>query len=214
MDRSGFKWVVGSGSALPAAVAKWREVAPHLELKSLEINDDKNFTFDLSPLEKMVDRNNAESVSAFVALGPQFMNFRRFELFALLKERGMKLPPLIEPGAIVANDVQLSENVWIGAGAVIGSGCKIGYNCFIGAHATVCYGCNLGNSAWIESGVILGEHCLIGSNSIIRKGVILNDGVQIGKGCEIQALGHFVKNIPSNTYIRNDFDENIVIVGR
>ena len=205
--------MVGAGHALEAAAAAWREVAPSLQIKAIEICGDANFTFDLSPLEQLAQSQAASEITAFVAFGPQFMNFRRFELMAMLKERGLKLPSLIAPGATVAADVRLAENVWVGAGAVIGTGCKIGYNTFIGARAVFGARCTVGNSSWIEPGVVVGDGCSVGANSIVGRGVILDDSLVIGRNCVVDRAGRYTSNIASKIFLRNDFDLPLIIVG-
>ena len=205
--------MVGAGHALEAAAAAWREVAPSLQIKAIEICGDANFTFDLSPLEQLAQSQAASEITAFVAFGPQFMNFRRFELMAMLKERGLKLPPLIAPGATVAADVRLAENVWVGAGAVVGAGCKIGYNTFIGARVALGARCAIGNSAWIESGVVAGNGCGVGANSIVGRGVILDDGIVVGRCCVVDRAGRYASNIASKTFLSGDFDSPLIIIG-
>jgi hypothetical protein len=214
MERSGFKWVVGAGHPLKAAAAAWREVAPLLQIEELEISEDANFSFDLLPMEQLAQPQAASETTAFVAFGPQFMNFRRFELMAMLKERGLKLPPLIAPGAVVAKDVRVSENVWIDSGAIIGTDCKLGYNCFIGARSVIGAGCALGNSIWIDSGVVVGDGCAIGANSIVGRGIFLNDGLEVGRGCVVDLPGRYTRNVIDRSFICNDFDSVLVIVGK
>jgi carbonic anhydrase/acetyltransferase-like protein (isoleucine patch superfamily) len=213
METSGCKWVVGSGAPLAAALAAWREIAPATRVDALEIVEDGNYVFDLSSLDRMVATSSGMTVTAFVALGAQFMNFRRFELMAALKERGLKLPPLISPGAIVAADATVGENSWIGAGVVLGAGTKIGYNCVIGARAILGLRCVAGNSTWIDAGAILGDDCRIGANAIVGRAVMLDDGVEIGKSSVVDQPGRYTRNIAAKTFIRGDFDEPVIIVG-
>ena len=212
MQTSGFKWVVGAGTALAAAVAGWREVAPGLHVEVLEISEDGNYAFDLSPLDRMAAAPAGE-VSGFVALGAQFMNFRRFELMAALKERGLKLPPLICRGALVAPDASVGENSWIGAGAVVAAGAKVGYNCFIGARAILGQRAEAGNSSWIDMGAIVGDDCKVGANSIIGRAVLLDDGVKVGRSSIVDRPGSYARDIAAKTFISSGFDEPVIIVG-
>jgi UDP-3-O-[3-hydroxymyristoyl] glucosamine N-acyltransferase len=213
MEKSVFKWVVGTGLPLSAAVAAWREIAPEARVEALEIAEDGNYAFDLSPLDRMATVATDVAVTGFVALGNQFMNFRRFELMAALKERGLKLPPLIGRGAVVAADAAVGENSWIGAGAVLGAGTKIGYNCVIGARVILGYGCTAGNSVWIDSGAIIGDQCRIGAHSIIGRAVLLDDRLEIGKSSVVDQPGRYSSNIAAKTFICGDFDVPLTIVG-
>lgn len=213
METSGFKWVVGAGAPLSAALAAWRDVAPGVRVEVLEIVEDGSHTFDLSPLDRMVAASPGVPVTGFVALDNRFMNFRRFELMAALKERGLSLPPLIGPGAVVAADATVGENSWIGAGAVLGAGTKIGYNCVIGARVILGHGCVAGNSAWIDAGAIVGDHCRIGAHSIVGRAVLLDDRLEIGKSSVVDQPGCYTGNIAAKTFICGDFDAPIIIIG-
>lgn len=213
METSDFKWVVGAGAPLSAAMAAWRDIAPSMHVESLEIVEDGSYTFDLSPLDRMAAETRDVAVTGFVALGSQFMNYRRFELMAALKERGLKLPPLIARGAIVAADAAVGENSWIGAGAVIGTAAKIGYNCVIGARAMLGHGAVVGNSCWIDAGAMIGDHCRIGAHSIVGRAVMLDDHLEIGKCSVVDRPGRYTSSIAAKTFIRDDFDTPLVIVG-
>lgn len=211
MDASAYKLVIGRGRLLAAAAAIWRELLPDARVEAVEIAEDADYTFDLSPLEA-VARAGAGG-SAFVALGPQFLNFRRFELMAALKERGLRTPPLVEPGARVAADAVVGECAWVGAGAVVGPGARIGYASHVGAGTLIGAGSTIGNSVWIERGVIVGDDCRVGNNSIVGRGVVLDDGVEVGRLCVLDRPARHDRDVPARTFIRQDFDQPLVIVG-
>lgn len=84
------------------------------------------------------------------------------------------LPCGVHPSAVVADDVEISDTVWIGpncvidAGVSIGAGSRLGPGCYIGkgvtlgencefvANVTVLNDCHVGNRALVFPGVVIG----------------------------------------------------------
>lgn len=77
--------------------------------------------------------------------------------------------PGFHSSAIIAKDVQLGANVYIGPNAVIESGVKIGAGTIV------------------EAGVYLGEGCIIGEKCRIYPNTVLYYGVTLGNDCIIHA---------------------------
>lgn len=202
------KYVIGNGALLDWAMAAWREVDPGLELRPVKLDQDAAYAFDLSVLDNLI----VDGATAFAAYDDQFLNFRRFELMAKLKERGFSMPALVCPGALVASTASLGENVMIGAGAIVGHGCQIGFNTVIGSGANIGSACRIGNSAWIEAGVVIGRAAKIGANVTLGTGVIIGDTVEVGKFCAIDVAGKITKNIAAKTFLHASFDTSINIV--
>ena len=213
MEQSTFKWIIGSAPFLASAVDEWRELVPEQRVEAIEIVQNEVHEFDFTSIGKFENEHGKLQGTAFAAFGPQFMNFRRLELMGALKERGLKLPPLISPGAQVSLSASIGENTWIGSGAVVAAGTSVGYNSYVGAGAIIGAHCTIGNSTWIEAGTIIGRNCKIGAFSQLGYGVILIDGIEVGKQCEIGKAGRYWRNVASKTFIHPDFDEEMVIVG-
>lgn len=83
----------------------------------------------------------------------------------------------VDPAAVIADDVNISSEVTIGANAVISSGCKIGEGSVIEA------GCNLGEN------VSLGKDCHLFPNVTIYSETVIGDRVTIHSGAVIGADG-------------------------
>lgn len=213
MNASHCKWIIGAEPFAAAAAAAWRALLPGLDVRTLVVGQGANYDFDLSPLDALGTAKEAGEVSGFVAFGPQFLNLRRFELMGLAKERGLRLPALVAPGALVAGDVAMAENTWIAAGAIVGAGTRIGFNAYVGTGAIIGEGSSLGNSCWIESGAVLGRGCKVGANALVGRGVILDDGVEVGKSAAIAVPGRRSTAVPARTFIDPAFDEAVVVVG-
>ncbi|AXN31347.1 UDP-3-O-(3-hydroxymyristoyl)glucosamine N-acyltransferase [Vibrio coralliilyticus] len=79
----------------------------------------------------------------------------------------------IAPSAVIADDIQLGNNVSIGANAVIESGVQladnvvIGAGCFIGKNAQIGANTKLWSNISIYHDVVIGSDCLIQANTVI-----------------------------------------------
>lgn len=203
------KYVVGAGPELDWALAAWAEVEPTLVLHRIALQQDASYAFDLSVLDDIP----LDDATAFVALGHQFLNFRRFELMALVKSLGFKMPPLVCPGAMVAATAKLGENSFIGAGALVGVGADIGFNCVVGAGAQVGAGTKLGSSVWLAAGVLLGTGCSVGAHAILDMGMLVSDGVQLGKQCVLQKPGRVAADVAAKTFHLASFASSVMVWG-
>lgn len=202
------KYIIGSGILLDWAMAAWAQASPHEQLHPVDIGQDMHHHFDLSALDSVAPQD----ATAFVAWGPQFLNFRRLELMGELKVRGFRLPPLACSGSIVAANVTLAENCTVSAGAVVGAGCKIGFNTFIGAGCILGPGVVIGASAWIADGVQIGMQAKVGSNATLGRGVILADGVSIGKQSVLDIPGRRTEALPDKTFVLPAFSGVVSII--
>jgi carbonic anhydrase/acetyltransferase-like protein (isoleucine patch superfamily) len=203
------KYVVGAGPELDWAMAAWAEAEPTVALRKITLQQDASYAFDMSVLDEM----SVEGATAFVALGSQFLNFRRFELMGLVKSMGFKMPALVCPGAVVAASARIGENSFIGPGALVGVDADIGFNCVVGAGANIGAGAKLGSSAWLASGVVIGTACRVGAHATICMGVLVRDGVQIGKQCVVDKPVSVVSDVAAKTFHLASFADPVVVFG-
>jgi len=191
------------------ALAAWAEVDPTLTLHKLALQQDASYAFDLSALCNM----SLDGATAFVAMGPQFLNFQRFELMGVVKSLGFKMPPLVCPGAVVAATAKLGENCSIGAGALIGVGADIGFNCVVGAGAHIGAGTRIGHSAWFSPGVLVGSACTIGAHATLDMGVLVPDGMHVGKQCVLEKPGRLTADVKAKIFHLVSFADPVVVYG-
>lgn len=96
-----------------------------------------------------------------------------YALLANLLNTTPKVAEGIHPSAVIADNVNLGENVSVGANAVIESGVNLGDNvsigagCFIGKNTKIGKGTTLWSNISIYHDVIIGEACLIQANTVI-----------------------------------------------
>jgi len=203
------KYLIGSGALLQWALAAWAEAAPETVLHPVDVGQDQDYRFDLGALPALASTDT----TAFVAWGPQFLNFRRLELMGELKSRGIKLPPLICRGATVAPTAKVGENCMVGAGAIVGAHCDIAYNAWIGTAAVLEHGAKIGASAWIDAGVFVGAQAVIGSHATLGRRVDIAAGVRVGKRCTVEVPGCYRSDIAVGTHHLATLRTPVVILG-
>ncbi len=207
-DMHSEKFVVGTGVLLQWALASWAEVTPDERLRPIDIGQDAAYRFDLASLNGVL----SPGATAFVAWGPQFLNFQRLELMGALKARGIKLPALICRGANVSDSAIVGENCAIWAGAVVGAHCQLGFNSVIGSGSVVGPTARLGNSVWVEAGAHIAAGGVVGSNATIGRGVCIEAAAQVGKGCIVETPGLYCEPIGIGTFHLAAFHSPVVIV--
>jgi UDP-3-O-[3-hydroxymyristoyl] glucosamine N-acyltransferase len=208
------KHVIGHGPELARALAAWRSVAPAaaLELRPLELDPAAGQAALAAALDGLEGLDD-EGASAFIALDARFLNGMRLDLMASLRLRGIAMPALVEPGALVAAGVRMDDNCWIGAGAIIQHGSRIGFNTVIGAGAIIGSGVTVGHSAWIDEGVVIGRGARIGAQVTLGLGVIVGHGRQIGKLSIVDKAGRIEQDIAAKTFVHATHAQPIVIIG-
>jgi len=203
------KHVIGSGAELARALGAWRTVAPLLDLRPLEIDP----AAGQAVLAVALDNLDMADASAFVALDARFLNGLRLDLMASLRLRGVGMPALVEPGALVAAGARIEDNCWIGAGAIVQHDCRIGFNTVVGAGAIVASGATVGHSSWIDEGVVIGRDARIGAQVTLGLGVTVGHGRQVGKLCIIDKAGRIEQDVAAKTFIHASHTHPIVIIG-
>lgn len=206
------KYVIGSGRELQRAMAAWRELAPGIELRPLELAAKAGQAALRAALDAL-GAIDLDGVTAFVAGDAHFLNFQRLERVSVLRERGVAMPPLVERGAIVGMDVEVRDNTWIGAGAIIQPGSRIGSNVVIGPGAIVGGLAEVGESAFIDAGVTIGHGAGIGTQATLGLGVVVGHGVTVGELCVIDKPGRYEADVAAKTFIQSSHANPMVIVG-
>lgn len=202
------RFVIGDGAMLDIAVDAWTLAQPTEHIVRIEISQGPDYGFDLSPLDS-VDRG----AEAFIAFDERFGNFSRLELFQAAVERGFRMSPCVSSRAMLASNVKIGPNTFVGDGAVIGAGVVCEHNSVVHAGAFVGTNVHIKSSCWIESGVVVKHGAAIGANSTLRSGVIVGEGVTIGRCCEIGLPGSYRDNVASKTIFHQLYDQPIKVFG-
>jgi acetyltransferase-like isoleucine patch superfamily enzyme len=178
------------------AIADWQLVEPSTELIPIEINFDNNYLFKFPSLDEYF----RDDMSGFVAWGPDFLNFQRFELFGEFKKRGIKMPPLIHPSAVVSRSAIIQENVWINALSYIGINSIIELNSCISIASTIGSNVTIGKNVWIGEAVSIQNGVQIGSNSILGQGISVFSKVKVGHQVRFELASNIENDIPDKSF--------------
>lgn len=202
------KFIIGEGKYLEYAFALWSEVDPQGKYKCVDLKQDKSYRYDYGFLSNM----DPKEATAFVAVGPDFMNLRRLELMGKLKSLGFKLPSLISKGVTLCNSSSIGENTLISPGAIIEPGVVIGFNSYIGAGTLVGFNSIVGSSVWIDPRVVIGAKCVLKNFSLFRSGANVRETCKIGKNVEIGVNQLVNEDVCDNTFFMPGFKGPAVIV--
>lgn len=82
-------------------------------------------------------------------------------------------PQGIEPQSYIAEDVETTEGLYVGAFAYVAKGVKLGHNVKIYPQAYVGEGCIIGDDTVIRAGVKIYEGCNVGKRCIIHSGAVI-----------------------------------------
>jgi hypothetical protein len=175
------KLVIGKQPWLALASDAWKKSDPALDIIEFEVGLTLDYRFDLGTIPD----SDAANITAFVAWGPDFLNFQRLELVGELKKLGYKMPPLICQTAIIGGGARVMENAWIQPFVFVGSNSVIGTNSFIGMHTSLLYACEIDKSVWIGANVRLGAGVKVGAHSLLGDSIYVADQISIGKNVRI-----------------------------
>ena len=199
------KWIIGASAFLDIAHAAWQRACPELQVEKIALAQNAAYEFDLGALDAL----RPDAGTAFVAFNERFGNFKRLELMALLMERGFKLEPFISPRALLAGQVQVGPNAFIGDGAIVGHGSRVDYNSVLLPGVQVGCGAHVRPSCWLEQGVGVGDGAQIGAHSTLRMGALVAPKVQIGRQCELGWPRRYDQDVAAKTTFDPRYDAPI-----
>jgi acetyltransferase EpsM len=116
----------------------------------------------------------------------------RVHVFERILEAGFTCPSLahptatIEPGADLADGVQVFPNAYVGSdtevgfGAIVNTGAVVSHDCRVKAYA------NIAPGALLAGGVTIGEKVLIGMGATINLNVEVGGGARVGNGAVVK----------------------------
>ncbi|MDL5039208.1 UDP-3-O-(3-hydroxymyristoyl)glucosamine N-acyltransferase [Comamonas sp. Y6] len=200
-----YKWIIGSGTFLEVVHDAWHRAHPNLQLEKISISQNAIYEFDLGALDAL----SPAVGTAFVAFDERFCNFKRQELMSALVERGFALEPFISPRALLASNVQVEPNAFIGDGAIVGWGSHIGSNSILLPGSQV--GCNVDiqSACWLEAGTHVGDGAHIGAHCTLRNGALVAPRIRIGACCELGWPQRYSHDVAEKTYFDPRYDQPI-----
>lgn len=148
--------------------------------------------------DELINHYNNGVQNAFISLGSIGDTRVRRNLNNIIKDIGMNLPSIIDPTAILAEDIKVGEGSFIGKGVILNSGTKIGVNCIINSGVIVEHDCIIADYVHIAPGSTLSGGVTVGSNSHIGTNATIIQNILIGENTIIGAGSVAVEDIGNN----------------
>lgn len=149
--------------------------------------------------DDLADLYNAGYEYAFVTLGSIGNPKNRINLFNKIMNIGFKIPNIIDPSAIVSNNIVMGYGNFIGKRAVINTGTIIGNGVIVNTGSIVEHDCKLENFVHLAPGSILCGGVAVGENSHIGAGAIIKQSIIVGSNSIIGMGSVVLNNIPPNS---------------
>ena len=126
----------------------------------------------------------------------------RIKVFNHLTRAGYSCPTLVHPIAFIEPGAHLAEGVQVMPHAYVGSEAQIGYGAIINTGAIVSHDCKLGDYANLSPGAILAGGVTIGNATLIGMGVTVNLHVKIGNYARIGNGATVKQDVPEGGIVR------------
>ncbi len=122
----------------------------------------------------------------------------RINVFERLSRAGFSCPTLVHPTAFVEPGAFLAEGVQVMPHAYVGSEAQVGYGAIVNTGAIVSHDCTLGDYANLSPGSILAGEVTVGRAALIGMGVTVNLRVRIGERARIGNGATVKQDVPEN----------------
>jgi sugar O-acyltransferase (sialic acid O-acetyltransferase NeuD family) len=134
----------------------------------------------------------ARGTAAVIGLGKMKAGMERLELANHLREQGFKLPVIISPAAVVANDAKIGEGTVVLDGAVIQPGCVVGRAGIVNSNTFLGHDCTLGDdvhvapAATLSGAVSVGDGAYVGVNATVVGPTHVMAGASVANGSVVE----------------------------
>lgn len=159
---------------------------------------DKSPLFDLIPIvgcDDDLSELKKEYDYAFVTVGSVGHTALRQKLYSMIQELGFTIPNIIDPSAVVSENAELGNGIFVGKNAVINARSRIGNAAIINTGAIVEHDCDIGSFAHISPRATLCGRVIVGDNTHIGAGAVIKQGIKVGKGSMIGMGSVVIHNI-------------------
>jgi sugar O-acyltransferase (sialic acid O-acetyltransferase NeuD family) len=121
-------------------------------------------------------------------LCPLFTPGNRIAAVREAAQLGFDFPrSLIDPTAIVADDLEAGGGSFVNAGVIIGAATSLGGHVVVNRGASIGHHARLADFASIGPGAILAGHVRIGRGAMVGAGAIILPGITVGEGAVVGA---------------------------
>ncbi|KYG69894.1 hypothetical protein AZI85_15995 [Bdellovibrio bacteriovorus] len=134
--------------------------------------------------------------SAAIAIGSNEVR-RKFSLMA--QDLGLKLPVIVDPSAIISQNVRLGRGTVVMPGAIVNTDTQILEGTILNTASVVEHDCVIGAYTHIAPGSVLCGGVHVGEMSLIGARTVAIPLTKIGAYCSIGAGSVVVREIPNNS---------------
>lgn len=136
----------------------------------------------------------------------------RAKVFQAFKDRGFRFATLVDPQAVVGEDVVLGEGCQVVATAVLNPSARVGVNTIINTGAVIEHDCVVGSHCHISpravmcGGSRLGDLVHLGAAAAVIPGIVVGSAVVVGAGAAVVenlADGVVAVGVPARTRLEN-----------
>ena len=121
-------------------------------------------------------------------LCPLFNPANRMVAVREAMQLGLEFPlSLIDPTAIVADDLEVAGGSYVNAGVIVGASTALGAHVVVNRGASIGHHARLDDFASIGPGAILAGHVRVGTGAMVGAGAIILPGCSIGEGAVVGA---------------------------
>ncbi len=130
-------------------------------------------------------REDGISRAALIAIGD---NAARLAAGARLLARGVALPKLLHPSAVVARSAELSDvGVVVMPRAVVGAAVRVGRLALVNTAAVVEHDAEVGEGAHMAIGALLCGGVRVGAGALVGAGAVVLPGAHVAAGARVRA---------------------------
>ncbi|MFB8147832.1 NeuD/PglB/VioB family sugar acetyltransferase [Microbacterium sp. NPDC056003] len=125
----------------------------------------------------------------------------RRALHEAVVRRGFAVAQVVHPQALVDPGARLAEGVQVLAGAIVNVGADLGEGALVNSGAIVEHDAQVGAHAHIAPGAVLAGGVHIGESALIGLGARIIQGVTVGPGAVVGAGAVVVRDIPAGATV-------------
>ncbi len=151
-----------------------------------------------SERETVVDELLKAYDEVIVATGD---NNLREQKTALLTSRGIVMPNLIHPTAVVSPSARIAAGCTVLANAVIHTNASVGMGCIVNTASIVEHDCVIGDFVNLSPKTAMVGHTKIGNKSFLGIGCTIIDAITVGKEAVIGAGAVVIRDVPEHAVV-------------
>lgn len=108
---------------------------------------------------------------------------------------------LIDPQALVAQDVTHGVGDLIAWGASVLSGTRLGDHVAVRSGAQVSHDCVVADFAFVGVNAVVCGHCQVGEGAHVAPGALIREGVSIGRWCVVGLGAVVLRDVPDGVVV-------------